>query len=78
MNHPLTQKDYYYVMYLMHSTFGMRPGELCGISLYDINLSEQLLTLNYGLDKKNRLTNLKTSGSQRTLHIPDSLIPLSH
>lgn len=75
MNHPLTQKDYYYVMYLMHSTFGMRPGELCGISLYDINLSEQLLTLNYGLDKKNRLTNLKTSGSQRTLHIPDSLIP---
>ena len=74
INHSYTKEDSYYCMYLLHSTFGMRPGEVCGISIYDINLDRQMITLNHGVDKMNRLTNLKNSGAQRTLRIPDSLI----
>lgn len=78
ITHPYTKEDSYYFMYVVNSTFGMRPGEVCGISVYDLTLSgdTNLITLNHGLDKKNRLTDLKNSGAQRTLRIPDSLIQL--
>lgn len=49
-------------------------GKVCGLSAYDINLATKLITLNHGLDKKNRLTDLKNTGAQRTLRIPNSLI----
>lgn len=74
LGHPLTQRDLYYRMYLIHSTFGMRPGEICGISLYDVSLELRRLSLNHGIDKKGRLTDLKNSGAQRTLHIPQQLL----
>lgn len=74
MNHPFTKEDSYFTMYLIHSTFGMRPGEVCGISIRDINLKTRLLTLNYGIDKKKRLTDLKNTGAQRSLKVPIPLI----
>ena len=75
LNHPYTQNDtLYYNMYVIHSILGMRPGELCGISIYDLILPLNLLSLNYGLDKKNRLTDLKNTGAQRTLKFPHHLI----
>ena len=76
LSHPYTKADPYCFMYTVHSTFGMRPGEVCGISIYDLTLSDtmHLFTLNHGLDKKNRLTDLKNSGAQRSLRIPNSLI----
>lgn len=78
MNHPFTKEDPYYTMYLIHSTFGLRPGEVCGLSVYDINISARLISLNHGLDKKNRLTDLKNTGAQRSLKVPEPLItPLS-
>lgn len=76
LNHPLTKKTSYYRMYIIHSAFGMRPGEVCGISINDINLLQRQLSLNHGIDKKGRLTNLKNSGAQRTLTIPSQLIPV--
>lgn len=76
ITHPYTKADPYYFMYVVHSTFGMRPGEVCGISVHDLTLSSNLITLNHGLDKRNRLTDLKNLGAQRTLRIPDSLIQL--
>lgn len=74
INHEYTKADPYYRMYIMHAAMGFRPGEICGISIYDLNLPMRLITLNHGLDKKNRLTDLKNSGAQRTLKLPKSLI----
>lgn len=74
VNHEYTKVDSYYRMYTMHAAMGFRPGEICGISIYDLNLSMRLITLNHGLDKKSRLTDLKNSGAQRTLKLPKSLI----
>lgn len=74
LTHQLTINDSYYRLYLIHATFGMRPGEICGLSVNDIDLDNRRITLNHGLDKKNRLTNLKNSGAQRTLRIPQRLI----
>lgn len=76
LSHPLTQADSYYRLYTIHAAFGMRPGEICGISVNDVDLGARRLTLNHGIDKKGRLTNLKNSGAQRTLTIPPQLIPL--
>ncbi|MCP1101958.1 integrase [Aequitasia blattaphilus] len=76
MNHPLTKQDHYYNLYRIHATFGMRPGEICGISIRDVLLKNKLLTLNYGLDHKKRKTDLKNSGAQRSLRLPDKVIPL--
>ncbi len=73
LEHPLTKKDSYYRMYVIHASFGMRPGEVCGLSIADINTETGRLTLNHGIDKKNRLTDLKNSGAQRTLKIPKQL-----
>ena len=63
-------------MYLIHSSFGMRPGEICGISINDLDFSIRRLTLNHGIDKKHRLTDLKNCGAQRALTIPPLLIPV--
>lgn len=76
LGHPLTKQDLYYRMYLIHSSFGMRPGEICGISLYDVSLESRRLSLNHGVDKKGRITDLKNSGAQRTLSIPQQLLPV--
>lgn len=76
LNHPFTRKDSYYRMYLIHSSFGMRPGEICGISINDLDFSIRRLTLNHGIDKKHRLTDLKNCGAQRALTIPPLLIPV--
>lgn len=74
--HPYTKEDPYYIMYLTQVTLGLRPGEVCGLSIYDFNNNTNKLTLNHGLDKKNRITDLKNSGAQRTLKLPNSLIQL--
>lgn len=76
LGHSCTKNDLYNCMYVIHSTFGMRPGEVCGISIYDIDLPAHRLSLNHGVDKKGALTDLKTTGSQRALRIPNRLIPL--
>lgn len=54
----------------------MRPGEVCGISKYDIDLTTRRLTLNHGVDKKGHLTDLKNAGAQRSLTIPRRILPL--
>ncbi len=76
LGHIYTKNDLYHCMYVIHSSFGMRPGEVCGISIYDIDLTARRLSLNHGVDKKGALTDLKTTGSQRSLRIPKRLIPL--
>lgn len=73
INHPYTQQDSYYRMFLIHSSFGMRPGEVCGLSVYDYDEDTGLVSINYGLGKKRQLTDLKTTGAQRTLAVPERL-----
>ncbi len=73
--HPYTKEDLYYCMYILHSASGMRPGEVCGISIYDVELLTRRLSLNHGVDKKGNLTDLKNTGAQRTLTIPKRIIP---
>ena len=76
LGHPYTKADLYYCMYVLHTTFGMRPGEICGISKYDLDIITGRLTLNHGVDKQGHLTDLKNTGAQRSLTIPQRILPL--
>lgn len=58
-----------YAMYYLEFTTGMRPGEVCGLSVND--LEDSLLSINYGISSDGKMTDLKRTKAQRTLHLPD-------
>jgi len=63
-----------FAMYYLEFTTGMRPGEVCGLSVDD--LEGNLLSINYGISSDGAMTDLKRTKAQRTLQLPDETAAL--
>ncbi len=62
----------YYPMLCLSCVCGMRPGEVCGIRCQD--LTQSGVTLVHGISSSGVVTDLKTSGSHRTIALPSWLM----
>lgn len=65
----------FYLLIKLLATTGMRVGEALALTWDDVNLEEQLLTINKALNKNRKVTTTKTKSSNRTIIFHASLVP---
>ena len=71
LNLDFVKESPYYNMLILLFSIGCRPGELCGLSVNDIN--NNVLSFNRGLNSYGNVSDLKTSSSHRPVVLSDDL-----
>lgn len=71
---PEVRTSMYYPMFALSFITGMRPSEICGLSVDSID--GDMLIINRGIDNYKVISNLKTEHSHRTIRLPDYVIAL--
>lgn len=73
----IVRDDYYYPMYCNSLMLGMRPGEVCGIAEDDLSIEKHEFNLNRAYNKFGVLSDMKNSGSRRSVYIPELLYKIN-
>ena len=72
---PDVKSSFYYDMFVLSFTLGIRPSELCGISETNFR-NNGILSLNRGYDRYGIISDMKNASSHRPLELSDALIKL--
>lgn len=72
LNYEKVQKSPYYAAIMLLCATGMRPGEVCGLTIGDLT-ENGTLTLHQGLNAYGHTTEMKTERSHRTIAISTGL-----